>query len=702
MTVAHSSSRTRTSSRGAHSARPAAARHRRLRRRRQVHPGGRLLHDSKSVLADQLEAVERGQPRPGPGQRPTWRCSPTACAPSASRASPSTWPTATSRPPRAVLRPRRHPGARAVHPQHGHRRLDRRARPDPRRRPPRRVEQTRRHLAVTGAARRPARGARGQQDGPGRLGPGGRSTGIVAEFVGYWHAASAIVDVPRSRSRRCSATTSSTAPTRALLVRRADPPRAPRVRPGRHRPRRAAAADPGAVRHPPAERRAPRLPRVCRSAGLGSRARGRRGRRPARRLHARRWSASTARRRPASRVAPTSTTSPSRPSRWCCAWPTSSTSPAATSSRRPSTSRRLADPEIVGTLAVLSDRPLRARDRAPRPRRHPQRPGPRGRPGRRARHHDLQRGPAPGPLPLNAIGRVRVRLAEPVPLDDYADLRRTGAFLLVDEADGTTLAAGMAERPPTERDGGRAGVLTVGVPIGRHASTSPTLKEAPVADTPGYPATLRLAGRRVLVVGGGTVATRRIPALLDAGAEVDVIAPDAAPRSARQPAPDGSGGGSGGSSRATSSSRSRPGWRTPRPTRRPSTRRSRPPATSTASGASGPTTPTPRACGRPPWPTAPSGPAEGVTVAVTGGGDPRRAAAVRDAVLAGLDSGLLPVRRQRPPSGPDGQPPGGTGCPRRRRPRRPGTSSPSAGDGCSPRRTSSSPTGSARATCSTC
>ena len=36
-------------------------------------------------------------------------------------------------------------------------------------------------------------------------------------------------------------------------------------------------------------------------------------------------------------------------------------------------------------------------------------------------------------------------------------------------------------------------------------------------------------------------------------------------------------------------------------------------------------------------------------MAVTGGGDPRRAAAVRDAVLAGLDSGLLPVRRQRPP-----------------------------------------------------
>ncbi|WP_163507299.1 uroporphyrinogen-III C-methyltransferase [Fodinicola acaciae] len=36
---------------------------------------------------------------------------------------------------------------------------------------------------------------------------------------------------------------------------------------------------------------------------------------------------------------------------------------------------------------------------------------------------------------------------------------------------------------------------------------------------------LRFAGRRVLVVGGGTVAQRRLPALLDAGAEVTVVAP---------------------------------------------------------------------------------------------------------------------------------------------------------------------------------
>ena len=46
-------------------------------------------------------------------------------------------------------------------------------------------------------------------------------------------------------------------------------------------------------------------------------------------------------------------------------------------------------------------------------------------------------------LALNDIGTVQLRLAEPIVLDDYAEHRRTGAFLLVDPADGTTLAAGM-------------------------------------------------------------------------------------------------------------------------------------------------------------------------------------------------------------------------------------------------------------------
>jgi uroporphyrin-III C-methyltransferase/precorrin-2 dehydrogenase/sirohydrochlorin ferrochelatase len=44
-----------------------------------------------------------------------------------------------------------------------------------------------------------------------------------------------------------------------------------------------------------------------------------------------------------------------------------------------------------------------------------------------------------------------------------------------------------------------------------------------------YPLALRLAGRRVLVVGGGAVATRRVPALLDAGADVLVVSPSLTP-----------------------------------------------------------------------------------------------------------------------------------------------------------------------------
>ncbi|GAB2588522.1 GTP-binding protein [Streptomyces capparidis] len=56
----------------------------------------------------------------------------------------------------------------------------------------------------------------------------------------------------------------------------------------------------------------------------------------------------------------------------------------------------------------------------------------------------LQRRPAPGALGVNDIGRVVLRTAEPLALDPYADSRRTGSFLLIDAADGTTLTAGMA------------------------------------------------------------------------------------------------------------------------------------------------------------------------------------------------------------------------------------------------------------------
>ncbi|MFI7320111.1 sulfate adenylyltransferase subunit 1 [Streptomyces venezuelae] len=57
---------------------------------------------------------------------------------------------------------------------------------------------------------------------------------------------------------------------------------------------------------------------------------------------------------------------------------------------------------------------------------------------------DLSQHPHPGRLVANDIGQVRLRTAEPLPLDSYADSRRTGSFILVDPGDGTTLTAGMA------------------------------------------------------------------------------------------------------------------------------------------------------------------------------------------------------------------------------------------------------------------
>jgi uroporphyrin-III C-methyltransferase/precorrin-2 dehydrogenase/sirohydrochlorin ferrochelatase len=51
----------------------------------------------------------------------------------------------------------------------------------------------------------------------------------------------------------------------------------------------------------------------------------------------------------------------------------------------------------------------------------------------------------------------------------------------------------------------------------------------PMDDHPPYPSGLRLAGRRVVVVGGGQVAQRRIPGLLAAGADVVVVAPRVTP-----------------------------------------------------------------------------------------------------------------------------------------------------------------------------
>ena len=49
------------------------------------------------------------------------------------------------------------------------------------------------------------------------------------------------------------------------------------------------------------------------------------------------------------------------------------------------------------------------------------------------------------------------------------------------------------------------------------------------SDHPPYPVGLRLAGRRVVVVGGGHVAQRRVPALVASGADVVVVSPVVTP-----------------------------------------------------------------------------------------------------------------------------------------------------------------------------
>lgn len=70
------------------------------------------------------------------------------------------------------------------------------------------------------------------------------------------------------------------------------------------------------------------------------------------------------------------------------------------------------------------------------------------------------------------------------------------------------------------------------VPGERSVSVDPhelALDGARGAKAKPYPLGLMLAGRRVLMVGGGSVATRRVPALLDAGADVVLVSPTITP-----------------------------------------------------------------------------------------------------------------------------------------------------------------------------
>jgi uroporphyrin-III C-methyltransferase/precorrin-2 dehydrogenase/sirohydrochlorin ferrochelatase len=151
-----------------------------------------------------------------------------------------------------------------------------------------------------------------------------------------------------------------------------------------------------------------------------------------------------------------------------------------------------------------------------------------------------------------------------------------------------------------------------------------------------YPLHLDLSGRRVLVVGAGTVAARRVRGLLEAGADVHVVAPSVAdgfpdvPLQRREFRDDDVHGAwlvlacTGGVDDAVADACEQRGvW-----------------CVRADDGAQSPA-----------WVPAVAR-ADDVVVSVTAGRDPRRAVGIRDAIALSLDVGDLPLRRSRP----------GTGC----------------------------------------
>ncbi|MDT0320726.1 uroporphyrinogen-III C-methyltransferase [Streptomyces millisiae] len=156
---------------------------------------------------------------------------------------------------------------------------------------------------------------------------------------------------------------------------------------------------------------------------------------------------------------------------------------------------------------------------------------------------------------------------------------------------------------------------------------------------PAYPVGLRLTGRRVLVLGGGTVVQRRLPALLAAGADVRLVAPEVTPaveamaeagellwqRRGYRP---GDLEGAWYALVATDDPAVNAAASAEAEERRVWCVRSDDAEAATA------------------W-TPATGRVDGVTVAVLTGRDPRRSAAVRDGVVEALRDGTLTAPRHR-------------------------------------------------------
>jgi uroporphyrin-III C-methyltransferase/precorrin-2 dehydrogenase/sirohydrochlorin ferrochelatase len=158
-----------------------------------------------------------------------------------------------------------------------------------------------------------------------------------------------------------------------------------------------------------------------------------------------------------------------------------------------------------------------------------------------------------------------------------------------------------------------------------------------------YPVGLRLAGRRVVVIGGGQVAHRRVAGLLDAGAQVTVVSPEVTPalESLVQT------GGLTWVPRRYERGDLDGAWYAVAATDDPVVN------AAVAGEAEGSRIFCARADDR----TASSvwTPAIGrhgdLVVGVHGGGDPQRAIGVRDAVVAGLTDGSIADRASRTPAG---------------------------------------------------
>ena len=226
--------------------RPAAHRHRRLGRRRQVDP-------DRAAAAATPSRCSTTRSRDAEA---TSRTSPTACGPSASRASRSTSPTATSPPPRRSFILADTPGPRPLHAQHGHRRLDRGPRAGADRRP-----QAARSSSRAGTRTWPRCSASAtswscvnKMDLVGF--DEARFREIEAAF-GALGAQLGIADVARrARSPRCSGDNVVDAVERDALVRRAAAAGAARDGRGRPRPQPRRRALPGPVDRAPARRAA--------------------------------------------------------------------------------------------------------------------------------------------------------------------------------------------------------------------------------------------------------------------------------------------------------------------------------------------------------------------------------------------------------------------------------------------------------------